>query len=360
MTIVEFFDNEIIDNAMGTILLRPERTVFLYSGKRDDVFITALNALLKNRKIDTELIMEHIDISCLESAAKKIEELVKKYPDCDFDIAGGSDVMLVAMGSAARSFNLPLHTVNAVKQSVQAVNSSRAYKVYKTHFTVEELILLHGGKTMNDSRVSATYTWERNPDEEADIERVWSICKRDPGAWNAAIGVMKGHHTDKRSVLTIMWSKLRQAGLVQRDGSGVRYKNELVKYLLSKQGTALEMYTYISAKSTDMFDDGQSGVIIDWKGRREVENEIDVLLTNGAVGYFISCKNGMVDSSELYKLSTVASRFGGRYAKKILVVSYFEPDRGFMERADELGIKVIKSVKHIKNMKDFAKRLTDA
>ena len=71
---------------------------------------------------------------------------------------------------------------------------------------------------------------------------------------------------------------------------------------------------------------------------------------------FISCKNGMVDSDELYKLNTVAKRFGGSYSKKILVLSAFEPDRSFMQRAEELGIKVIKNVRHLQK-KDFVKRL---
>jgi hypothetical protein len=36
---------------------------------------------------------------------------------------------------------------------------------------------------------------------------------------------------------------------------------------------------------------------------------------------FVSCKNGDVKTEELYKLHTVATRFGGPYAKKMLVVS---------------------------------------
>ena len=39
----------------------------------------------------------------------------------------------------------------------------------------------------------------------------------------------------------------------------------------------------------------------------------------GLVAFFISCKNGSVGDDELYKLNTVAERFGGKYAKKVLV-----------------------------------------
>lgn len=356
MTLVEFFDEEAIDNAMGTLLLHPVRTVFLCPGEENRSFLNALNKLLEKRKITTYIVMETIDISSVESAKRKIEEIVKKYPDCDFDIAGGSDEMLVAIGEVAKEYKLPLHSVNVRNRTVIGVNNDKVYNVHDTYLTVEELILIHGGRVGKESKEKETYTWKRNPETEKDIEKAWDICRQDPGAWNTAIGAMRGYHTNKKSVLTMMWSKLKKEGLVRKDNVSVKYKNDVVKYILTKQGTALEMFTYITAKSAEYFDDGQSGVVIDWKGRREVENEIDVLLTCGAVGYFISCKNGLVDSDELYKLSTVARRFGGKYAKKILVLSRFEPDMSFMNRADEMGIKVIKNVRHLKKA-DFAKRL---
>lgn len=356
MTIIEFFDEEITDNAIGTILLRPQRTVFLYNEKKNESFLTALENVQKKRGVKTLLSMEYIDTSCLETAKAKLEEIVEKYPDCDFDIAGGSDIMLVAIGETAKKHNLPLHTVDVKNKSVLSVNGDKKYDVCDTFLSVEELISLHGGRITCPTANEETYTWERNAATEEDIEKVWNICKSDPGAWNAAIGALRGFRSDKKSILTMIWSKLKKENLVRKDTSAVKYKNDVVKYLLAKQGTALEMFTFIAAKSTMFFDDGKSGVIIDWKGRREVENEIDVILTKGAIGYFISCKNGMVDSDELYKLNTVAARFGGRYAEKILVLSAFEPDVSFMNRAKELNIRVIKNVRYL-SKKDFAKRI---
>ena len=74
------------------------------------------------------------------------------------------------------------------------------------------------------------------------------------------------------------------------------------------------------------------GVKIDWDGAipesryafTGTRNEIDVLLMHGATPLFVSCKNGDVKTEELYKLHTVATRFGGPYAKKMLVVSDLE------------------------------------
>lgn len=357
MTMVELFDEEKIDNAVGSVLLHPERTVFLCPEKRDNAFLSALGKILENRNIKTELIMETVDVTDIEKAVKKVEEIVLKYPDADFDISGGNDVMLVTMGKLAKKYNLSMHMASALSKTVTPINSDKKYTVYDSFLSVEELISLYGGKTINiNSREKVTYTWERNLKDEEEITKVWNVCKSNPGAWNAAIGAMRGYAEDKKNLLAMVWSKLKKEGLIYRDGNNLKYRSNLVKYLLQKQGNALEMYTYKVAKSTKFFNDGQSGVVIDWKGMREVENEIDVLLTKGFTGYFISCKNGITDSDELYKLSVVARRFGGKYAKKILVLTHFEPDQSFMERAKELGIKVVKNVRYLSE-NDFGKKL---
>ncbi len=357
MTIVEFFDREIIDNAMGMLCLHPERAVILYTGEKDYSFFEALERIKRRLGIECEVIAEGVNTSSVEAVTKKLEELVKRFPDCDFDVTGGNDIMLVAIGDVARRFNLPLHTVDVKKGTVKGVNSDTEYTVYPVELTVEELIALHGGRCLREERLKETYLWKRDAKSEDAIEKVWEICRNDPSAWNNAIGTLKGYRDDKNNNLVKVRVRLEKAGLVRRGGNNALvYKNDVVKYLLSRQGTALEMYTYIAAKSAEYFNDGQSGVVIDWRGRREVENEIDVLLVRGATGYFISCKNGLVDSNELYKLNTVANRFGGKYAEKIVVMSQFEPDISFIERANELGIRLVKNAKHL-SKKDFAKRL---
>ena len=68
------------------------------------------------------------------------------------------------------------------------------------------------------------------------------------------------------------------------------------------------------------------GVHIDWDGiikkpGEDVLNEIDVLSIKGNIPTFISCKSGKLESEvalhALYEFDTVASRFGGKYSKKV-------------------------------------------
>jgi hypothetical protein len=78
-----------------------------------------------------------------------------------------------------------------------------------------------------------------------------------------------------------------------------------------------------------LYHDVKVGVVIDWENLDEDEyyrtvNEIDVMAMKGAIPIFISCKNGYFDVNELYKLNTVATRFGNKYAKKVLVAAELE------------------------------------
>ena len=88
---------------------------------------------------------------------------------------------------------------------------------------------------------------------------------------------------------------------------------------------------------------------IDWDGcirypeEADVLNEIDILTISGTVPTFMSCKSGRLDGNKalaaLYELETVAKRFGGKYAKKTLVVT--RPlGESYVLRAEEMGITI--------------------
>jgi len=361
MTIVEFYDEEIMDNVAGTLMLNPERTVFLGSDSECEKFVRRFRSVLEGRGSRTLLSFEKIDISTVETAYEKIIECIEKYPDCHFDISGGAETLLVAIGRASESVGVPIYKLDAVSQTVTSM-TGESYGVENVSLTVEELIELHGGKIAPTQGAPETRQWQPDKVTEDETDSVWAICRSDCGAWNAALGTARGYRADRRSVMAAIWYKLKNAGLVRRTDTGVKYKSKYVEYLLQKQGTALEMYTYMCSKlaldrtGESFFADGRSGCSIRWQDA--VENEVDVLLTRGIRGYFVSCKNGSVISDELYKLSIVAERFGGRYAKKILVLSHFEPDRSLTERAKELDIKLIKNVRAM-SKKALAKKLAD-
>lgn len=80
----------------------------------------------------------------------------------------------------------------------------------------------------------------------------------------------------------------------------------------------------------------------------------------GLVPILISCKNGMTDTDELYKLQTVANRFGGGYAKKVLITTYLRKSERSLEslkqRAKEMKIRLIENV-HSMSFEEFKNKL---
>ena len=63
---------------------------------------------------------------------------------------------------------------------------------------------------------------------------------------------------------------------------------------------------------------------------------------------FVSCKNGCVETEELYKLSAVAEKFGGEYAKKVLIATALD-ERGsnadyLRERARDMNIRLVEKI----------------
>ena len=156
----------------------------------------------------------------------------------------------------------------------------------------------------------------------------------------------------------------------------IAYKDAQVKRCLTKAGQALEMKVYLIAQSLAdetgalVYDDAKNGVLIDWDGEwhedvpnvYDTVNEIDVLLMNGMIPVFISCKNGVITSDELYKLWTVAERFGGKYAKRVLVASSIdflgEAGEYLRQRAKDMEIRLIENAQDLDDVALAAKLKT--
>ena len=136
--------------------------------------------------------------------------------------------------------------------------------------------------------------------------------------------------------------------VVHKDGKyRFRIKNQSIKECLWEGGSILELNTFLTERKES--EDCMVGVHLDWDGvihplpGKDVLNEVDVLSLSGNVPTFISCKSGKMSGQQvlhaLYELETVSKRFGGKYARKILV-SAKDIGSVYIERASEMGIEV--------------------
>ncbi len=375
MTIIEFFDGIPIHNALSTLFLQPEHVILFGSDARKmHAFSAGLNKVISAHHMPTRVDVVHVPDKSYASVLKKLEALVLQYPDCTFDLTGGDTEVLVAMGALSQKYGTPMHTIDPISGKLTPLLQGTPYpSLSSPKLTIRENIWLYGGK-ISESYVPDTENegfWE-------DVLTVWAVCRANCTAWNAAISALHTFITPEspfpRIPLTLLSKRLSPSKkdmflhtlhMLQKRGCLVqyketenvisfRYKSRAVQTALSKEGTALELFTFYAAhvfparkKAEKQFTDGAVGVVIDWDTAPvsfmtdDVKNEIDVFLMHNLSPVFISCKNGYVDTDELYKLSVVADRFGGPYAKKCIVLSRHKPDQSFMGRAKELKIRVV-------------------
>ncbi|MBR2860899.1 MAG: DUF1887 family protein [Clostridia bacterium] len=401
MTYVEFFDKDATENICACLAYSPNKII--YVGDSDEQMTKSIDnykQVFARRAPKMEFIKKVVEKDNLDSAITVLSQIIEENEECVFDITGGAEILAVALGIVYAKYpdkKIRLRRFN-VNESTVCDCTPDGKTVYQVvpKFSISENVRIYGGKVMF-GRIDQhkTYLWNLMPDFLRDAELIWGICRGNPRLWNTQIGVfeameevgrvngstlttvasrraldpyLKRHKARYRKINGII-NQLLANGLITRfeekdeETVTVSYKNEQVKKCLTTAGMALELKVYITAKllkdknGNPYFDDALNGVLIDWDGfahdekREEIfdtENEIDVMLMRGITPIFISCKNGNITSEELYKLDTVAKRFGGKHAKRVLVAPSIETlgDTGeyLIQRAKDMNILLIKDI----------------
>lgn len=390
MTIIEFFDRDFIENIASALLLNPDKVIFV--GDDEQAMNKAkarFSEITAKRGLGVDFDYKLVERKSLKSIVDSLTKIVNENPDCHFDIEGGEDLYLVAVGIISEMFGdkIGLHRYNIEEDKLNDFDmDGRPSRVFKGQINVKDNIKIYGGRVIFEDENPKDGTKKLEYTEEfcGDVNALWSICRKNSGNWNFLMKDMANisHRTELSFVYPKAVNDMDRAIFRDLSGKGLieslkitqsevsfNCKNQTVKTCILKVGTLLEYY--ISCACAQMKDDAgkryfgdvKTGVFIDWDGKKtgdDVENEIDVLCTRGMIPVFISCKSGFVDSDELYKLSSVADRFGGKYARKVLCV--IDLDRhgtaadSIRARARDMGIKLIEKLEDI-SLSELQKKL---
>lgn len=327
--------------------------------------------------------MSHNDLkSVLKTMRAEIERELERKNRIYFDVTGGESLILVAFGILSKEFDTPMHTYNIEKNQLIDLNEGSKVQISKDgverklQLTLDLLIEMRGGKI--NYNLHKGHKTDSDTEFTRDVEQIYKVAKRNWNLWNpfsdflrssmytvsenltvskpapAVIQDLSEANSKLRRVtdLNKMLDELEAIGVLldvehSRERYAFRYKNQKIKDCLWEGGSILEMYTY--QQESKFSDECSVGVHLDWDGvihqqpGIDVVNEIDVLTLKGNVPTFISCKSGKMGPQQalhaLYELDTVTRRFGGKYAKKVLVTA-----NGLMgayqKRAEEMGIEV--------------------
>ncbi len=386
MTIIEFFDKNSIENIAGALLCRPERVVFV-GDKRTMIekSMQVYSRILGEKGISSELIYKAVNKNVLRETVSALEGLLNTYGDCVFDVSGGEELYLVALGILMERYGnrVQCHRFNFTSGKISDIDADGTVaKTEGSEISVEDNINIYGG-VITGSLDANEYLDGEFAD---DLENMWRICRNNAREWNAhtasmgaflerlglsgslfvsfdrglAEQVLEGTRIKFAFVNRIMLD-LQKYGLIIAFSSGNRvsfaFKNHRVRKCLTVAGQVLELIVTSrlrglkNKKGKYLYNDIKTGVGIDWDGCDENDevrtlNEIDVIAMQGLTPIFISCKNGDFDMEELYKLNTVSERFGGKYAKKVLITTELEKlsnKEHLKARIEDMGIICIEN-----------------
>ena len=408
MTLIEFYEKDAIENICSSIIKAPERVILVGDNlKLMQRHAERYGAILAARGVNVEFICRAISKSKIQTIIDALSKIVEEYDDCVFDLTGGEDLYLVATGIVYQKYNeerdIQMHRFNIRNDAIVDCDQDgrTILEGEAPDLTIEENIRIYGGDIIyNDLRDDTTFLWDISTDFRKDINTMWNICRQDVRLWNTQINVLEAAcrlaDDDEQLILDVrtdalkkeversggryvlirrIFSGLYEAGLLlsyscDDDHFSVKFKNEQVKYCLTVAGQILEMKVFLAAREACekdgplTYNDVLNGVCIDWDGdidinqdRYDTENEIDVMMMRGMVPVFVSCKNGFIERDELYKLSVVATRFGGKYAKKVLVATALDDSdysNYLRQRASDMGIRIVEGYSHKGHYKRFA------
>ena len=349
----------------------------------------------------------------LKDIVDNLEKIYKDNADCRFhvEVTGGEDLVLVALGVMfARHPEIQMYRINSKLTNLFSFswdNEDGEKLDVTVSNSVEDNLVLHGASIVSSNGdETVTGGFDYSAEFLSDLNKMWTILcegtgkgQSAPNSWNrvcytlskltseyAAKTGVNAFEINENGLSTLFYTSSsedmfnsyidafsKNGWLVwtkKDNGAVVVFKNDQIRVCLTKSGLVLELKTYLicSKLFKERGGDCLTGVTIDWDGEDDVSakdkflsdpedsdstidtiNEVDVVANLGLVPYFISCKNGGMNSDELYKLYSIGQRFGSGYAKLLIVTTDIsfalgDSENLFRQRALDMGIDILSNV----------------
>ena len=364
-TLIELYDERPMENILSSEVFLPERCIFLLSENEDpESAKQRINAYFRYRGLPIQTRFYSLDMYNSQEILNWLKTIVNKYEDCVLDISGGTDAALFAAGLLCRDHDVPVFTYSRSSNCFYNIQNALFADNYKNpvQYRIEDFLKMAGG-SMSQGRVDnrILYRYMDLIDKFFDIYMTyrkkwvniitWIQCaSRASQAEDIPLEVSAERILKTRSgVRTTVSIEALQAfesiGMI----GGLSWTDETVSFVFGDHqirtwlrdiGSVLELYTYKCCLDAGVFSDVSVSVVVDWKEKSDVSNEIDVMAAKGVTPFFISCKTSDVRTEALNELAILRSRFGGEMARAAIVTTQYA-NAAIRHRALELKIDVI-------------------
>ena len=380
---VEFFDENPIENVITCLNYKVDKILFFGYEENMEESKKCTTKFLKEicgvKEVEFCTVKRFDLTGIIETISDVVEKDLQEGHDVFFDLTGGESLPLVAFGILSQELSAPMHKYDVFTGEIHEYGYEDSPMLSEVApcdpiaMNLDEFVSLYGGVINYRMHKNFKDAWSK--EELQDVTTMWNLSRTYKDNWvhycallrkfmpdedlyvsvnakryleeyhkNPNVGSLKGFHQFLDACQTAGFLKqvIHENGLYR-----YQYKNAAIKNYLWDSGSILEMYTLVEELENPNLTDCRVGVHIDWdgvihnSGGQDVLNEIDLMAMENNLPIFISCKIGNVDQMALYELQTVANRFGGKYAKKVLVTAK-DMARGHLLRAKEMGIEVRK------------------
>lgn len=385
-TLIELYVNERFDNLAAALTFAPRRVVYLCSGFIPDRETRlGLTRAVKNANESCEVRFTDVGSRSLSSLFRKVGETVGEYPDSVIDMTGGpSGLLIAAHRYCVRNRFKSLFYDDKRGRFINVYGcAAEISKARLPALNIRSLIDMGGGLVTGTGHSIANFKTDEQAargvidlyinhlsDWNGFSEYLQFACK---SFYDARTGLLMAPMTLLNGHSLLVCSRrlvhgLEQAGAlteVASDGENItfRFRSAFIKELLTTVGMCLELTVYTAAMDHGDYDDVAMSVVFDWDGVihgsfNDTTNEIDVVASKGLSSVFVSCKSARPDTRDLYEISYLAKRFGGRKAAVVLATAYDLSKEAWAIylRARDMGITVIeksdieKGTEHIADM----------
>ena len=366
-TLIELYDTSPIRNVLATVMFRPQEMILICPPEvaEDPNQKRSLRDFFAYLHCPVKLTLIPVTLLDAGKTERVLREVLESHQDCAIDISGGTDAALFAAGVA--SGDTPVFTYSTRKDTFFEIkNAPFARSLPNTvHLDVRSCLMMAGGTLlpgrednaglaeMSDriDRLFRVYSAFR-PQWNRQISYIQKISSAEPGVLEAGGQLREKAGNKNVDADGEFFRALEEAGLILQlqhtdESVSFRFPDERVRFWLRDVGAVLELQVFRACRAAGCFDDVVLSAVVNWQSgkinRDSVTNEIDVMAVQGIQPVFISCKTSEVHTDALNELAILRDRFGGKFARAILVTSGVtgktrEPVR---RRADKLGIELV-------------------
>ena len=366
-TLIELYDTSPIRNVLATVMFRPQEMLLICPPEvaEDPNQKRSLRDFFAYLNCPVKLTLIPVTLLDAGKTERVLREVLESHQDCAIDISGGTDAALFAAGVA--SGDTPVFTYSVRKDTFFEIkNAPFARSLPNTvHLDVRSCLMMAGGTLlpgrednaglaeMSDriDRLFRVYSTFR-PQWNRQISYIQKISSAEPGVLEAGGQLREKAGNKNIDADGEFFGALEEAGLILNlqhtdESVSFRFPDERVRFWLRDVGAVLELQVFRACRAAGCFDDVVLSAVVNWQSgkinRDSVTNEIDVMAVQGIQPVFISCKTSEVHTDALNELAILRDRFGGKFARAILVTSGVtgktrEPVR---RRADKLGIELV-------------------